>query len=100
MLVSTAAAENPLYCSKTVSVNKGCEGPHGLIRVNEARNEDGGCVAIQMWANGFGFSEPVEACGGKSIGEELLVKVESFPKCWNRTNSSDLIHCRYALWPT
>lgn len=100
MMVSTASAENPLYCSGTYSLNGGCAGPHGLIRINEARNESGGCIAIQMWASGYGYSEPWEACGGKVIAEELTVHVESFPKCWNRTNASDVIHCRYSIWPT
>ncbi len=98
MMVSTASAENLLYCNGTFSLNKGCAGPHGLIRINEARNENGGCIAIQMWAKGYGYSEPWEACYGEVIAEELTVHVESFPKCWNRTNENDVIHCRYSLW--
>jgi hypothetical protein len=96
----TALAENPLYCNGTFPLNKGCAGFHALTRINEARNENGGCVWIQMWANGYGYSTPVEACGGNVIGEELTVHVESFPKCWNGTNANNLIHCRYALWST
>jgi hypothetical protein len=99
-MTTIAFAENPLYCNETVGINVGCSGPHALIHANEARNESGGCIAIQMWANGYGYSNPVEMCNGSSIHEELTVKVESFPKCWNRTNANDLIHCRYSIWPT
>jgi hypothetical protein len=100
LLAATAFAENPLYCNETVGLNVGCEGPHGEIRDNEGRNESGGCIAIQMWASGYGYSSPIYECGGNSIGEELTVHVESFPKCWNHSNATDTIHCRYSLWST
>jgi hypothetical protein len=98
VMVSPALAENPLYCSETVGINQGCSGLQRLTRVNEARNENGGCIAIQMWAKGYGYSEPFEVCSGGVAWEELTVKVESFPKCWNRTNANDTIHCRYSVW--
>jgi hypothetical protein len=99
-LVTTAFAENPIYCEKTTGINGGCEGPHGLLHVNEARNESGGCIAIQAYLKGYGYSEPYEVCGGSSAHEEETVHVEGFPKCWNRSNASDLIRCRYAFWST
>jgi len=100
MMAATASAENPLYCNETVGLNVGCEGPHAEIDDNEARDESGGCVSIQMWANGYGYSEPLKVCSGNSIHEELLVRTESFPKCWNSSNASDNIHCRYSTYPT
>jgi hypothetical protein len=99
-LAATAFAENPIYCEKEAVLNKGCEGPHGQLRTNEARNESGGCIAIQAYLNGYGYSEPYEVCKGNSAHEEETVDVEGFPKCWNRTNAEDLIRCRYAFWPT
>jgi hypothetical protein len=100
VVAPSAFGENPLYCNGTFALNGGCQGPHGTIHENEARNESGGCVKIQMWASGFGFSEPAQACGGASIHEELTIRVESFPKCWNSSNASDDVHCRYSLWPS
>lgn len=96
----TARAENPLYCSEFAGINEGCKGPTGLIHINEARNENGGCIAVQIWASGLGYSEPLEACGGGVATLELTTRRESFPKCWNRTNALDIIHCRYALYTT
>jgi len=40
----------------------------------------------------------VEECGGRVDILELTHKEESFPRCWNRTNAKDLIHCRYNTW--
>lgn len=95
---STARAENPLYCSEFAGLNEGCKGPTTLIHVNEARNENGGCIAVQIWASGIGYSEPFEQCGGNVAAQELTSRRESFPKCWNRTNALDIIHCRYEAY--
>jgi hypothetical protein len=98
IMAATAFAENPIYCEGWTGLNGGCSGPHGLLHVNEARNESGGCIAIQAYLNGYGYSTPYEVCGGNVAHEEETVKVEGFPKCWNRTNANDLIRCRYAFW--
>jgi hypothetical protein len=101
IVASPAFAENPLYCNKSVHINEGCgEGPRGLLHINEARNESGGCIAVQVWTVAHGYLPTSEECAGEAIGQELKVKEESFPRCWNRTNAFDLIHCRYALWAT
>ena len=97
-LPAGASAENPLYCSRTANLNEGCNGPRGLVRVNEARNENGGCIATQFWTINHGYLFVQEVCGGKVAIEELSNREESFPRCWNRTNANNLIHCRYALW--
>jgi hypothetical protein len=98
VMASTASAENPLYCSEFANINQGCQGPTTLIHVNEARNENSGCIAVQIWASGIGYSEPFEMCGGNVAAQELTIKRESFPKCWNRTNALDIIHCRYSAY--
>jgi hypothetical protein len=97
---SISSAENPLYCNREANINVGCEGPLGLIRVNESRNESGGCIAEQWWTRNDGYLIVTETCGGKVLTEELTHEEQSFPKCWNRTNAEDLIHCRYASWST
>lgn len=98
-LASAAHAENPLYCNGTFALNQGCgEGPRGHIHVNESKNENGGCIADQFWTINFGYIVPVEECGGRVDIYELTHKEESFPRCWNRTNANDLIHCRYNTW--
>lgn len=96
LVAPVASAENPLYCNGEFTLNNGCNGPRGLVHLNEARNESGHCVAIQWWQGTYG---PVhEECFGFSISSELVKREESFPRCWNRTNEKNLIHCRYALW--
>jgi hypothetical protein len=96
-----AAAENPLYCNGEYTLNNGCgEGPRGLLHVNEARNQNGGCIAAQNWAAGGGFSPVSEECGGGVAGEVTTKEVEGYPRCWNRTNAKNLIHCRYELYKT
>jgi hypothetical protein len=98
-LPSAAHAENPLYCNGEFTLNNGCgEGPHGHIHVNESKNENGGCIADQFWTINFGYIVPVEECGGRVDIYELTHKEESFPRCWNRTNAKNLIHCRYNTW--
>lgn len=83
----------------TFALNQGCgEGPRGHIHVNESKNENGGCIADQFWTINFGYIVPVEECGGRVDIYELTHKEESFPRCWNRTNANDLIHCRYNTW--
>jgi hypothetical protein len=95
---SIASAENPLYCNGTYGLNGGCsEGPRGHIHVNEAKNENGGCIAATFWTVNFGYLIANELCG-QTLIVELSHKEESFPRCWNRTNASDLIHCRYNTW--
>lgn len=99
VLVPTPAhAENPLYCAGTYFINEGCVGPRGDIYANETRNENGGCIANQMWTEGYGYSTPVEACNGEEITVNTTKIEEAFPKCWNRTNAGNLIHCRYEVW--
>jgi hypothetical protein len=93
-----AFAENPLYCDRQAEINKGCQGPTGDMRLNESRNENGGCIAGQMWVSGSGYTTPVELCSGAVVVEELDFRAESFNKCWNRTNAFDEIHCRYATY--
>jgi hypothetical protein len=101
LAVTPSAAANPIYCERDVHLNEGCgEGPRGLLHINEARNESGGCIAVQFWTVNHGYLPVTEQCGGEAIGQELKVKEESFPRCWNRTNAVDLIRCRYALWST
>ncbi|HEV3189620.1 MAG TPA: hypothetical protein VGY54_03940 [Polyangiaceae bacterium] len=98
-LPSAVRAENPLYCSGEFTINNGCgEGPRGHIHENEAANKNGGCVAVQTWTINYGYVGPVEECGGRTDYLELTHKEESFPRCWNRTNAKDLIHCRYNTW--
>jgi hypothetical protein len=98
-LPSAAHAENPLYCNGEFTLNNGCgEGPRGHIHVNESRNESGGCIADQFWTANYGYIIPVEECGGRVDIYELTHKEESFPRCWNRTNARNLIHCRYNTW--
>jgi hypothetical protein len=93
-----AFAENPLYCNSEYTLNNGCNGPTGVEKKNEGRNENGGCIAIQWWYGSYG---PVrEECAGGFVRSELTTRQEDFPRCWNRTNAKNLIHCRYELWPT
>jgi len=95
---SIASAENPLYCNGEWGLNGGCsEGPRGHIHVNEGKNENGGCIDVAFWTVNFGYLIPSEFCGGTDLSE-LTHKEESFPRCWNRTNAKDLIHCRYNTW--
>jgi hypothetical protein len=95
----SAHAENPLYCNGEYTLNNGCgEGPRGHIHVNEAKNENGGCVAVQTWSINYGYGFATEECGGRVDIYELTHKEESFPRCWNRTNAKNLIHCRYNTW--
>jgi len=95
---SIASAENPLYCNGTYGLDGGCaEGPRGHIHVNEAKNENGGCISVQDWTTNYGYTIPSQLCGEVVIFE-LTHKEESFPKCWNSTNAKDLIHCRYNTW--
>jgi hypothetical protein len=100
LLAVPALAENPLYCSEVAALNEGCAGPHGLMHVNEARNESGGTIYIQFWVSGFGYSEPAFAVGGNVAKQTLTIERESFNKCWNGTNAKNTIHCRYELWKT
>ena len=96
-LAPPASAENPLYCNGTYPLNQGCgKGPTGTVRLNEAKNENGGCVTVQFWTS-EGYSKPFPACGGIAT-QETSRPIESYPRCWNSTNAKDLIHCRYALW--
>lgn len=103
VVASAAAAEYPLYCSGKFHINEGCgTGTLELQHVNEARNEEGGCVAAQFFGvneRGEGFYEPVpakEVCGGGVAGIYWASgKVTSYPRCWNRTNAYSLIHCRH-----
>jgi hypothetical protein len=99
LMPSLARAENPLYCNGTYGLNGGCgEGPRGDIHVNESKNENGGCIADTFWTVNYGYiSPPSESCGETNV-TELTHQEESFPRCWNRTNASDLIHCRYNTW--
>ena len=99
-LPSAAHAENPLYCNGEYTLNNGCgEGPRGHIHVNESVNENGGCIANSFWTVNFGYISPAsEECGGRVDIFELTHKEESFPRCWNRTNAKNLIHCRYNTW--
>jgi len=97
-MAAPALAENPLYCNETIGLNGGCAGPHGLMHVNEARNENGGCIEIQFWVSGYGYSAPGEACNGNVASQTLTIRAESFDKCWNATNANDTIHCRYELY--
>jgi hypothetical protein len=100
---STADAEYPLYCNAKFHINEGCgTGPLELQHTNEARNQEGGCVAAQWFGvteKGEGFYSPipsVEACGGGvAITSWASGKVNSYPRCWNRTNAYNLIHCRH-----
>jgi hypothetical protein len=69
------------------------------MHVNEARNENGGCIKIQFWVSGYGYSEPGEACGNVA-SQTLTIEAESFDKCWNATNATDTIHCRYEVYPS
>jgi hypothetical protein len=100
---STAVAENPLYCSGRFHINEGCgTGTLELQHENEARNEEGGCVAVQWYGveeNGEGFYAPIpakEVCNGGVAGIYWASgKVTSYPRCWNRSNAYDLIHCRH-----
>jgi hypothetical protein len=99
IMPSIASAENPLYCNGTYGLNGGCgEGPRGHIHVNESKNENGGCIDDAFWTINYGYIGPIEECGGRVDIFELTHKEESFPRCWNRTNANDLIHCRYNTW--
>jgi hypothetical protein len=92
---SVALAENPIYCEEKVGLNVGCKGPTGYNSTNEARNENGGCISTQIWVSGYGYSPPNEACNGEVSRESPPGGIENFPKCWNSTNETDLIRCRY-----
>jgi hypothetical protein len=98
MMAAPAFAENPLYCSETTGNGGGCAGPHGLMHINEARNEAGGCIDVQFWVSGYGYGGVGEACSGNVGEQKLTIRAESFNKCWNASNGNDLIHCRYAVW--
>jgi hypothetical protein len=99
MMASPAFAENPLYCNGLAGLNQGCAGPHGLMHRNEGRNQEGGCIVVQIWASDYGYTTPFEECGGNVAVQALTVHTESFDKCWNGSSLS-VIHCRYELWGT
>ena len=97
-MAAPAFAENPLYCNESAALNEGCQGPTGLMHVNEARNENGGCIKVQISVSGLGYGEPGEACEGNVGSQTLTKEVESFNKCWNATNATNTIRCRYELY--
>jgi hypothetical protein len=96
---SIARAENPLYCDNYYHINEGCNGPFEVQTVNETRNENGGCIAAQWYLEneeGEGYYSAVkEACEGRDIIYTITAPTYSFPRCWNRTEAYDLIHCRH-----
>jgi hypothetical protein len=98
MMVSTAAAENPVYCEKTAKINQGCsEGPRGPLHDNEARELNKGCVAVQDVVEGE-FGPVKEMCEGTSGGWELSSEHggATYPRCWDRTSPEGPIRCRYS----
>lgn len=99
MMVSTAAAENPVYCEGTYSLNTGCNGPNGPLRANEARELESGCVAVQDVVEGE-YGPVKELCGGAAGGWELASGHggTTYPRCWDRTSPSGRIRCRYSEW--
>jgi hypothetical protein len=99
MMVSTAAAENPVYCEGTYALNKGCNGPNGPLHANEARNLNLGCVSAQDVVEGE-FGPVKEGCGGEVAGWELASGHggTTYPRCWDRTSPEGRIRCRYSEW--
>lgn len=94
---AVAHAEGPLYCSGEYYINEGCNGPDEVLHVQEDRNEDGGCIAGQWYfIEGGGYSAVKERCSGQVLVYYIEDPPEwySFPRCWNRTNAKNLIHCR------
>ena len=92
---AVAHAEWPLYCAANFNINGGCAGPTETQQYNETRNENGSCIAAQWWLNEGGYSKVEEVCEGRVIIYKITVPWLSFPKCWNRSNAYDLIHCRH-----
>jgi hypothetical protein len=99
MMVSTASAENPIYCEGTYPINKGCNGPNGPLHQNEVRNLNLGCVSAQDVVEGE-FGPVKEECEGQAGGWELSEGHggTTYPRCWNRTNPESRIRCRYSEW--
>ena len=94
---TVAHAENPLYCNGYYMYNSGCNGSWGNYVVNEARNQNGGCITVQWGYEGGGYSGTVEACGGEVAKYEFGGRSHAYPRCWNRSNSGggySEIHCR------
>lgn len=92
---AVAHAEAPLYCDNYYFDNEGCQGPTEYLKYNESRNEEGGCIADQFYlVEGGGYTKVLEECGGQLAVIEITIYWTSFPKCWNRTNNFELIHCR------
>ncbi|HEY4915479.1 MAG TPA: hypothetical protein VIH92_01095 [Solirubrobacteraceae bacterium] len=99
VIPSLAQAENPLYCNGEYTLNNGCtEGPRAHIHVNEGKNENGGCIALEFWEVNYGYTSPANEFCDETGVIETTHKEESFPRCWNRTNAKDLLHCRYNTW--
>lgn len=98
-LVSTAVAENPIYCEGTYAINKGCNGPNGPLHQNEVRNLESGCVSAQDVVEGE-YGPVKEECSGEAGGWTLESGHggTTYPRCWNRTNPSSRIRCRYSEW--
>lgn len=90
-----AHAEAPLYCNNYYHINEGCNGPYENLQYNETRNENGGCIAAQWYVYEEGYSKVEEVCEGRNIIYEIGAPSLAYPRCWNRSNAYDLIHCRY-----
>lgn len=98
--LSTASAENPLYCNAYYHLDHGCPPPTVYVTpvLDEGRNEggeppDAGWVVIQVWQEGVGYSEERANCCNGAI--KLVGEHRGFPKVWNGSEGYDLIHGRY-----
>ena len=92
-----AAASPPLYCNAYESLDAGCPPPTTWMHLwsaNEGRNESGGYVTVQEYTSEFGYSGTVTACCGNVASIPPFGGYYGFPKVWNSSNATDLIHGR------
>jgi hypothetical protein len=102
--VPAAQAEQPyLYCNGTYGLDGGCPPPTYWTGFpadplyNEGRNENGGWGAVQDYGTVSGYTGVYEGCCRNTVYDNLGGEQEKFPKVWNASNESALIHGRYGV---
>ncbi|MHB8241962.1 MAG: hypothetical protein ACYDHN_08225 [Solirubrobacteraceae bacterium] len=104
LALATARAEQPeLYCSNYYTLNHGCPPPTdwtgwtGKPLYNEGINWSGGWVAMQNYDSSTGYTVVYEACCRNTDYVNSYAEGEKFPKVWNSSNETALIHGRFGV---